>query len=149
MFIGLAVAAVCLTTPVNGPVGAGYSPAGTYAGHWGVDYRAQVGDPVVAPASGKVTFAGTVAGMQTITIQPLPGLKVSLSYLSEIHVTAGRWVARGSPLGRAGSPHGLPGVHMSLRIDGRYVDPSSHMGCHDTDITRALRLVTPPRPYPR
>ena len=34
-------------------------------------------------------------------------------------------------------------------IDGRYVDPIPQMGCVSTDITRALRLVTPPQPYPR
>jgi len=149
MFVALAIAAVCLAPPVEGPVTAGYAPVGRYGGHWGVDLAAQVGDPVRAPASGLVTFAGSVAGMRTVTIEPVPGLKVSLSYLSMITVRAGARVAQGSVIGLAGSPHGQPGVHLSTRIEGTYVDPGTQMGCRRTEISRALRLVTPPLPYPR
>jgi len=149
MFIAFAIATVCLTAPVNGPVVAGYSPVGEYGGHWGVDFLADVGDVVSAPVSGRVTFAGSVAGMKTVTIEPVSGFKVSLSYLSEILVSPGSQISRGSTVALAGAPHGRPGVHMSTRIKGRYVDPASQMGCRDTDISRALRLVTPPRPYPR
>jgi murein DD-endopeptidase MepM/ murein hydrolase activator NlpD len=149
MFVVFAIAAVCLSPPVNGPVIADYSPIGRYGGHWGIDYAAEVGDEVRATASGRVTFAGSVAGMRSVTVEPVPGFKVSLSYLSEIRTSEGRWVARGSVIGLAGSPHGVPGVHLSTRIYGRYVDPAGQMGCRGTDISRALRLVTPPRPYPR
>lgn len=149
MFAAFALAAVCLMPPVDGHVTADYRPVGRYAGHWGVDYAAVVGDVVRAPVSGRVTFAGSVAGMRSVTIEPVPGVKVSLSYLDAIVVREGAVVARGSPVGRAGSPHGRPGVHLSVRIGGRYVDPISQMGCVRTDISRALRLVTPPQPYPR
>jgi murein DD-endopeptidase MepM/ murein hydrolase activator NlpD len=144
-----AIAAVCLVSPVDGPVIDGYSPSGRYGGHWGVDYEANIGDPVYAPASGIVTFAGSVAGMQTITIQPVTGFKVSVSYLSGIGVSAGDDVRRGLRVGWAGVEDGVPGVHLSTRIGGRYVDPATQMGCRSTEITRALRLVTPPQPYPR
>lgn len=149
MFVFLAIAAVCLSPPVNGPVNAGYSPSGQYAGHWGVDYQADVGDPVKAPASGVVTFAGSVAGMRSVTIQPVSGFKVSVSYLSSLSVSAGQRVDRGEVVGAAGSAHDSGGVHLSTRINGSYVDPATQMGCFSTDITRALRLVTPPQPYPR
>jgi murein DD-endopeptidase MepM/ murein hydrolase activator NlpD len=96
-----------------------------------------------------VTFAGSVAGMRTVTIEPVPGFKVSVSYLSEIVVETGQTVEWGQIVGRSGSPHGVQGVHLSTRIDGRYVDPEHQLGCRETDITRALRLVTPPAPYPR
>ncbi|HET9259637.1 MAG TPA: hypothetical protein VFP42_05850, partial [Acidimicrobiia bacterium] len=82
MFVVLAIAAICLAPPVPGPVTAGFAPEGSYAGHWGVDFAATVGDEVVAPVSGGVTFAGSVAGMKTVTIEPVPGYKVSVSYLS-------------------------------------------------------------------
>jgi len=149
MFVVLAVAAICLSPPVNGPVDAGYSPSGQYAGHWGVDYRTEVGDPVHAPVTGRVTFAGSVAGMNSVTVQPVSGFKVSISYLSEIWVHRGERVRRGEVIGLAGSAHDAGGVHMSTRVDGRYVDPGSQIGCRPTDISRALRLVTPPQPYPR
>ena len=149
MIVVFAIAAVCLSPPVDGPVVAGYAPTGQYSGHFGVDFAADVGEKVGAPVSGTVTFAGSVAGMQTVTIEPVSGFKVSLSYLSEVLVASGTSVSRGSIVGLAGMPHGTPGVHLSTRIDGAYVDPATQLGCRDTDITRALRLVTPPEPYPR
>jgi murein DD-endopeptidase MepM/ murein hydrolase activator NlpD len=149
MLAGLVLSAVCLVAPVNGPVVQGYSPIGAYAGHWGIDYAVPLGTAVAAPAGGRVTFAGSVAGMLTVTIEPVLGLKVSVSYLSRITVAAGDTVERGERVGLAGAPHGTPGVHLSTRIAGHYVDPASQLGCRRTDITRALRLVTPPGPYPR
>lgn len=149
MLVAFAIATVCLTAPVSGPMVAGYSPIGQYGGHWGVDFSAEVGDTVRAPVSGLVTFAGSVAGTKSVTIQPVPGFKVSVSYLSEIRVSAGGRVDRGRVLGAAGIEGGVPGVHLSTRINGRYTDPKRQLGCETTDITRALRLVTPPQPYPR
>jgi len=150
MFAVLAVAAVCLSPPVaNSYVTAPYFPIGQYAGHWGVDYAAYAGEPVRAPTSGRVTFAGSVAGMRSITIEPVEGFKVSVSYLSGIEVMVGDRVERGQRIATAGTPHGDPGVHMSLRIGGVYVDPLPQMGCRNTDITRGLRLLPPPQPYPR
>lgn len=147
--LAIALAVICLSSPVNGPVVAGYSPQGRYGGHWGVDFSADIGESVEAPTSGLVTFAGSVAGMNSVTIQPVPGYKVSVSYLREVSLTTGIWIALGSPVGTSGLAHGTPGVHLSLRIEDRYVDPAAHLGCRRTDITRALKLVTPPRPYPR
>lgn len=149
MFLAMAVAAVCLTTPVNGAVSEPYSPSGQYAGHWGIDFSAQPGDVVVAPTSGTVTFAGSVAGMRTLTIQPATGFKISLSYLSTVDVLQGTRVETGQRVGTAGLEHGVSGVHISVRINGKYVDPAGQFGCRHTDITRALRLVTPPQPYSR
>lgn len=149
MLLAFAIAAVCLTAPVDGPVTARFAPTGQYSGHFGVDYATASGSSVRAPASGRVTFAGTVAGMRTLTIEPVPGLKVSLSYLESLAVLQGQWVIGGQVVAAAGAPHGVPGVHLSTRLDGRYVDPLSQMGCRGTDISRGLRLVTPPPSYPR
>ncbi len=149
MLAFFAIAAVCLVPPVEGPLVAGYSPSGQYQGHWGVDYVTPYEAIVLAPASGVVTFAGSVAGMRSVTIEAVPGFKISVSYLSDIGVQQGSWVRRGEQIGTAGLPHSRPGVHMSTRIDGRYVDPERQIGCRSTDVSRALRLITPPRPYPR
>lgn len=149
MFVVFALAAVCVAPPVPGPVTAAYAPVGQYAGHWGIDFAATEGYPVRAPTSGLVTFAGSVAGMSTVTIEPVSGFKVSVSYLDSVAVSRGTRVTRGSIVGSSGSPHGRSGVHLSTRIGGEYVDPQPHLGCSDTDVTRALRLVTPPSPYSR
>lgn len=149
MLVGLVLSAVCLVAPVDGPMVGEFAPVGSYGGHWGIDYAVPSGTTVRSPASGRVTFAGSVAGMRSVTIEPVPGFKVSLSYLSEVSVASGDRVERGDVVGMAGSPHGAEGVHLSTRIDGEYVDPEAQLGCRDTDITRALRLVTPPGPYAR
>ena len=78
---------------------------------------------------GVVTFAGSVAGMISVTIEPVPGFKVSVSYLSSRLVRSGQQVNRGTIVGRSGSPHGVAGVHLSTRIGGSYVDPRSRLGC--------------------
>ncbi len=144
-----AMATVCLVAPVQGTVTAGFEPSGQYGGHWGIDYSMDRGAPVHAPAAGVVTFAGSVAGMKTVTIQPMIGVKVSLSFLDEIDVRVGARVGLGQRIGRAGIERGRSGVHMSLRINGRYVDPERHLSCRSPDVSRALRLITPPQPYPR
>lgn len=144
-----AILALCLTPPVPGPVVAGFAPVGDYEGHWGIDFAAAVGEPVGAPVGGTVTFAGSVAGMTTVTIQPTGGVKVSVSYLSSIEVSTGDAVGQGATIGTAGMAHGNSAVHLSMRIDDVYVDPALFLDCQPTDITRALRLVTPPQPYPR
>ncbi len=144
-----AVVAICLAPPAPGELTEPFAPVGAYGGHWGVDFAAEVGDTVRAPVSGVVTFAGSVAGMKSVTLRPLPDMKVSVSYLSSVSVTAGQRVTRGAIVGSAGLAHGRPGVHLSVRLGGEYVDPLGFMGCRQTDISRALRLVEPPRPYPR
>lgn len=149
MFGFFLITAVCLSPPVAGPVSSLFAPVGQYEGHFGIDYSVPVGTDVLAPADGPVTFAGSVAGMKTITIEPVSNFKVSVSYLSEVLVAAGAIVVRGQVIARSGLPHQIPGVHLSTRIDGAYVDPLLQLGCVGTEISRALRLVTPPQLYPR
>lgn len=149
LFSFLLLAAVCIVPPVDGSVVAPFAPVGQYGGHWGVDFASIAGSPVSAPASGVVTFAGSVAGMQSITIEAVPGFKVSMSYLSGILVSSGQRITAGSLVGFSGMAHQTPSLHFSTRIDGHYVDPMGQLGCRNTDISRALRLVTPPQPYPR
>ena len=131
LVLGAAITAVCLSPPVDGEVTKPFAPSGSYAGHWGVDFEANYGEAVVAPSSGRVTFAGSVAGMRSVTIQPVPGYKISISYLSEIGVRRGDWVHRGHVVGRAGLEDGMKGVHLSTRINGSYVpDGSARMHEH-------------------
>ncbi len=127
-FLSLAIACAGWVAPVPGPVVAAFAPTGLYSGHWGVDLGAPVGTVVTAPVSGVVTFAGPVASIEAVTITTESGWRVSVSYLAAVSVTAGEVVASGDPIGYSGLAHGSPGVHLSLRVDGRYVDPLQHCG---------------------
>lgn len=127
--------------PVDGPVIAEFAPIGRYAGHWGVDVATPPGTVVRAPGPGRVSFAGSVAGRLSVTVLLDGGTVVSASYLDEVHASAGDRVAAGSVLGASGRAHGMASVHVSARVDGRYVDPLVALGCRWGPLPDALRLV--------
>jgi hypothetical protein len=123
------------TWPVHGPVLQTFSfdRAHPYAAgqHRGIAIGAADGTPVLAPAAGVVTFAGTVAANgRTVTIETAAGLAVSLTHLGSIAVARDQVVGEGSVVGAVG-PGGdaeLAGsyVHLGIReaADPQgYVDP--------------------------
>jgi murein DD-endopeptidase MepM/ murein hydrolase activator NlpD len=113
-----------LRLPVRGVVVRGFeAPAGPFGrGHRGIDVRAPVGTPVAAPAAGTVTFAGRVAGSAWVSVAVAPGVVVTVGPLLAAAVAAGDRVAALAPVGRLAAGHG-DAVHLSLRVDGGYVDP--------------------------
>jgi murein DD-endopeptidase MepM/ murein hydrolase activator NlpD len=113
-----------LRLPVRGMVVRGFEePAGPFGpGHRGIDVRAPVGTPVAAPAAGTVRFAGRVAGSAWVSLLVAPGVVVTVGPLRQPAVAAGERVAALAPVGRLAAGHG-GAVHLSLRVDGAYVDP--------------------------
>jgi murein DD-endopeptidase MepM/ murein hydrolase activator NlpD len=132
----------CLRAPVPGPVVAPYAPIGRYEGHWGVDLAAPLESPVRAAGDGVVTFAGTVAGMMSVTIDHGGGARSSVSYLSGILVGEGARIEAGTIVGRSGRSHQTAAVHFSVRIDGAYTDPLPHLMC--VGSPGHLYLLPPP-----
>jgi murein DD-endopeptidase MepM/ murein hydrolase activator NlpD len=129
-----------LHPPVDGPLLRGFEEtAGPYGpGHRGVDVGAAPGTPVRAAASGRVTFAGRVAGATWVTLEVAPAVLVTVGPLRSVAASVGREVTTGAPVGTlapghpvvdrspapGGSPHaGLAALHLGLRVSGVYVDP--------------------------
>jgi murein DD-endopeptidase MepM/ murein hydrolase activator NlpD len=119
-----------LRPPVDGPLVRGFEElAGPFGpGHRGVDFGAAPGSPVRAPASGRVTFAGAVARTIWVTMQVAPAVLVTLGPLRALEVPAGQTVAASDRLGTLERGHdsttpSLAALHLSLRVDGVYVDP--------------------------
>lgn len=133
-----------LTPPVSGAVVAGFAPAGYHGGHWGVDLSAPPGSAVHAAAPGTVTFAGSVAGMLTVTVNHGGVVRTSYSYLSAVLVSTGDHVARGGVVGLSGIDHGRDAVHWSLRVGDQYLDPLGV--CRFSDPGPAVRLASIARP---
>jgi pyruvate/2-oxoglutarate dehydrogenase complex dihydrolipoamide acyltransferase (E2) component len=135
-FLIWAPAASAWSWPVQGPVlrPFAYDESHPYASgqHRGIDIGADAtGAPVVAPASGTVTFAGTVptSGM-SVSIGTADGYSVTLTHLGSIAVVKGAPVDEGATVGTVG-PSGTPEldgpyVHLGVRIaadENGYVDP--------------------------
>jgi murein DD-endopeptidase MepM/ murein hydrolase activator NlpD len=130
----------CFHAPIEGTVGERFAPEGRYAGHWGMDWEAPAGSPVRAVAPGTVTFAGLVVGNRTVTVHHGGALRTSYSYLESIAVTDGQRVVAGQLVGRSGLAHGRPGLHLSLRLGDRYLDPALLLGCRAAVPVGAVRL---------
>ena len=96
-------------------------------GHRGIDVAAPIGQAVRASARGVVSFAGSVAGNRTVTIDHGEGLLTSYSFLESATVSEGDTVSLGTVVGTVGRGHTngdpKPHVHLSARRDGTYFDP--------------------------
>ena len=123
------------TWPVDGPVLRPFTfdHAHPYAAdqHRGVDLGAPSGSPVLAPAQGIVSFAGTVpTGGKTVSIETPFGYTATLVHLGSIGIVRGARVEEGSVVGTVG-PSGVvdltePYVYFGTRTTSDpqgYVDP--------------------------
>jgi hypothetical protein len=122
------------TWPVDGPVirpfDLGDDP---YAGgqHRGIDIGAPLGAAVIAPAGGRVTFAGSVpTGGRAVAIRTADGYSVTLVQLGTLVVAEGSAVAEGDLVGTIGRSNEAEvsesHVHLGIRIaadPNGYLDP--------------------------
>lgn len=122
------------------------APESTYgAGHRGIDLLGAPGTVVRAVAPGVVTFAGTVAGVETVTVDH--GTQRSTYQPVASVVAKGAPVLAGEPLGRllvAGS-HCWPRscLHLGRRVGPAYADPLALLVA-----PASIRLVPPSGPPP-
>lgn len=132
-----------LVPPVDAPVVRSFEHPGSPfgPGHRGIDYGVPEGSEVRAAAAGTVTFAGAVAGDPAVTIDHGGGLETTYSVLGHVGVSEGQEVRAGSVIGSAGTPHGYEdaGLHLGVKLDGRYVDPKDHLV--SVDPSDAIRLI--------
>ena len=114
-------------TDMTSPFGVRMHPLlGRVAMHTGIDLRGDIGDPVRATATGKVTIADRQGGYgKMVEISHCNGLATRFGHLSEISVKVGQVVRIGEMVGRIGST-GLstgPHLHYETRVNGEAVDP--------------------------
>ncbi len=93
---------------------------GTRRPHYGVDFAAPTGTPVLASASGRVIFAGWKGGNgRLVEIRHPNGYVTYYLHLSKILVKSGQSVAQGDRIGRVGSTGLASGPHLDYRIRDR------------------------------
>jgi murein DD-endopeptidase MepM/ murein hydrolase activator NlpD len=118
-----------LIWPVSGTV---VSPFGMRWGrlHSGIDIAAPTGAPVVAAASGRVTYAGSMSGYgYIVVIQHSGSLATAYAHNSSLAVTNGQNVSQGqriASVGCTGTCYG-PHVHFEVRVNGTPVDPMGYL----------------------
>jgi murein DD-endopeptidase MepM/ murein hydrolase activator NlpD len=103
---------------------------GRLAIHTGIDLRGDVGVPVRATATGKVTIAGRQGGYgNMVEISHGNGLATRFGHLSEISVKIGQVVRIGELVGRIGSTGRSTGPHLhyETRVNGEAVDPQKFL----------------------
>lgn len=122
--------------PVLGKLESGFggrrNPFGgsSYEFHSGQDIDGAMGDPVVAGASGKVTFVGWQNGYgQLVVIDHGGGLTTRYGHLSHIDVASGQGVERSQFIGRVGSTGRSTGPHLhyEIRINDQPVNPLQYL----------------------
>lgn len=96
------------------------------AGHRGVDLAGRPGAPVRAAGSGRVSFAGEVAGMPVVTVRHESGLTTTYQPVRPTvragdAVTAGQMLGRLEPAGSHCAPDAC--LHWGLRRGPDYLDP--------------------------
>jgi len=94
--------------------------------HRGTDFRASVGTPVKAANSGIVRLARNLFYSGNIVIVDHGmGIFTNYAHLSKIEVIEGQYIARGDPIGLAGSTGRVSGPHLhwGVKVSGAYVDP--------------------------
>jgi len=98
--------------------------------HTGIDYRADVGTPVVASQSGKIveSTGGWGRGWgNSLVVDHGGGLHTRYAHLSSFAVGVGNYVKQGQIIGYSGNT-GLstgPHLHFEAHVNGRVVNPYS------------------------
>lgn len=103
---------------------------GRLARHEGLDFSAPIGTPIVAPASGTVTYAGWRRGYgRTIEINHGMGLMTRYGHMSKFSRKVGDSVTRGDMIGLVGNSGRSTGPHLhyEILVNGTPRNPATFM----------------------
>lgn len=98
--------------------------------HSGIDIAANFGTPVVAPATGRVVFAGRKGAMgNMVEIDHGYGIHSIYGHLAEFFVKKGEFVERGQRIAAVGSTGRSTGPHLhySVRLNRKHVNPANYI----------------------
>jgi murein DD-endopeptidase MepM/ murein hydrolase activator NlpD len=110
---------------------------GGEAFHKGIDFHANLGDPVLAVADGVVSYAGTRSGYgNVVEIDHGNGYVTRYAHNSRLLVQVGDLVRSGQQVAKAGSTGRSTGAHVHFEVwaDGRVVNPAKFLG--EAPVTR-------------
>ena len=94
--------------------------------HKGIDFEADVGDPVLAVADGVVSYSGVRSGYgNVIEIDHGNGYVTRYAHNSRLERRVGELIRAGQEIAKAGSTGRSTGAHVHFEVweNGRYVNP--------------------------
>ncbi len=103
---------------------------GHRAAHYGVDYAGDIGDDILATASGVVTFAGPRLGYGLLVeVNHGDGIITRYAHLSESLVAPGDVVKKAQVIARMGSSGRSTGPHVHFEVlrEGKLVNPLTYI----------------------
>ncbi len=116
------------------------------SGHRGVDLAASVGQAVLAPSAGVVSFSGVVVDRGVVVVMAPSGLRSTLEPVTGT-VTPGTPVALGDVIGQVGAEAShcrpLTCLHWGVLRGETYLDPLALLGLRRV-VLLPLRPVRPP-----
>jgi murein DD-endopeptidase MepM/ murein hydrolase activator NlpD len=133
----------CWMPPVEGVVTDPFRepPCIWCAGNRGIEYRVARSAVVRAPATGRVTFSGTVVGTTYVVIEVANGWRLTHGELDTTHLKQGDVVVAGAVIGTASDA-----FFFGFRNGAVYADPAPFLG----RLVGRPRLIpsdgSPPRP---
>ncbi len=102
--------------------------------HKGIDFEADVGDPVLAVADGVVSYAGVRSGYgNVVEIDHGNGYVTRYAHNSRLERQVGDLVRAGQEIAKAGSTGRSTGAHVHFEVwqDGVVVNPRKFLGHND------------------
>ena len=103
---------------------------GHRAAHYGVDYAGDIGDDILATASGVVTYSGPRLGYGLLVeVAHGDGIVTRYAHLSESLVAPGDVVKKAQVIARMGSSGRSTGPHVHFEVlrEGKLVNPLSYI----------------------
>lgn len=129
---GKANLGISLIRPVSGTITSRFGAGSSIrrSSHTGLDIATSTGTPIVAAASGTVTFSGYKGSYgNMIVISHGNGVQTYYGHCSKLYVSAGTQVSQGQTIATVGSTGNSTGphLHLEVRVNGVAYNPQNYV----------------------
>ena len=129
---GKANIGIALIRPISGTITSRFGVRSSIrrSSHTGLDIAASTGTPILAAASGTVTFSGYKGSYgNMIVISHGNGVQTYYGHCSKLYVSAGTQVSQGQKIAAVGSTGNSTGphLHLEVRLNGVAYNPQNYV----------------------
>ena len=123
---------ISLTRPVSGIISSRFGVRSSIrsSAHTGLDIATSTGTPILAAASGTVTFSGRKGSYgNLLVITHSNGIQTYYGHCSKLYVSAGTTVSQGQTVAAVGSTGNSTGphLHFEIRVNGVAYNPQNYL----------------------